>query len=141
VPALDWLRYCDRKQMPDESLARVLTSKSFEPRLSHFTLSNADCVNALSLRNVIEEMAIAAGVHVPKISVLDDDAGINAFATRHTPGETAINVTRGCLTMLTCDEIKGVIGHQFSHILNGDMRLNLRIMGVVFGVLCLAVVG
>jgi len=93
------------------------------------------------LRNVIEEMAIAAGVPVPKIYVLDDEAGINAFAAGHAPGDAAIGVTRGCMTLLTRDELQGVIGHEFSHILNGDMRLNLRIMGVVFGILCLAVVG
>ncbi len=93
------------------------------------------------LRNVIEEMAIAAGVPVPKIYVLDDEKGINAFAAGHAPGDAAIGVTRGCMTLLSRDELQGVIGHEFSHILNGDMRLNLRIMGVIFGILCLAVIG
>jgi Zn-dependent protease with chaperone function len=93
------------------------------------------------LQNVIEEMAIASGVPVPKIYVLDDDAGINAFAAGHSPGDAAIGVTRGCLTLLNRDELQGVIGHEFSHILNGDMRLNLRVMGVIFGILCLAVIG
>ena len=93
------------------------------------------------LRNVIEEMAIAAGVPVPKVYVLDDERGINAFAAGHTPGDAAIGVTLGCMTLLNRDELQGVIGHEFSHILNGDMRLNLRIMGVIFGILCLAVIG
>ena len=93
------------------------------------------------LRNVIEEMAIAAGVPVPKIYVLDDEKGINAFAAGHAPGDAAIGVTSGCMTLLNRDELQGVIGHEFSHILNGDMRLNLRIMGVIFGILCLAVIG
>ena len=93
------------------------------------------------LRNVIEEMAIAAGVPVPKVYLLDDEKGINAFAAGHAPGDAAIGVTRGCLTLLNRDELQGVIGHEFSHILNGDMRLNLRIMGVIFGILCLAVIG
>ncbi len=93
------------------------------------------------LRNVVEEMAIAAGVPVPKIYVLDDEKGINAFAAGHTPGDAAIGVTRGCVTLLSRDELQGVIGHEFSHILNGDMSLNLRIMGVIFGILCLAVIG
>jgi len=93
------------------------------------------------LRNVIEEMAIAAGVPVPKIYVLDDEKGINAFAAGHAPGDAAIGVTRGCMTLLNRDELQGVIGHEFSHILNGDMRLNLRIMGIIFGILCLAVIG
>ena len=93
------------------------------------------------LRNVIEEMAIAAGVPVPKIYVLDEENGINAFAAGHTPGDAAIGVTRGCMTLLNRDELQGVIGHEFSHILNGDMRLNLRLMGIIFGILCLAVIG
>ena len=93
------------------------------------------------LRNVIEEMAIASGVPVPKIYVLDDENGINAFAAGHTPGDAAIGVTLGCLTLLNRDELQGVIGHEFSHILNGDMRLNLRLMGIIFGILCLAVIG
>ena len=93
------------------------------------------------LRNVVEEMAIASGVPVPKIYVLDDEKGINAFAAGHAPGDAAIGVTRGCMTSLSRDELQGVIGHEFSHILNGDMRLNLRLMGVIFGILCLAVIG
>jgi len=93
------------------------------------------------LRNVVEEMAIAAGVPVPKVYVLDDEKGINALAAGHAPGDAAIAVTQGCLTLLSRDELQGVIGHEFSHILNGDMRLNLRIMGLIFGIVCLAVIG
>lgn len=93
------------------------------------------------LRNVVEEMAIAAGVPVPKIYVLPDEQGINAFAAGHTPEDAAIGVTRGCMSLLSRDELQGVIGHEFSHILNGDMRLNLRIMGIIFGIVCLSVIG
>ena len=93
------------------------------------------------LRNVIEEMAIAAGVPIPKVYVLDDEKGINAFAAGHAAGDAAIGVTLGCMTLLNRDELQGVIGHEFSHILNGDMRLNLRIMGIIFGILCLAIIG
>jgi len=93
------------------------------------------------LQNVIEEMAIASGVPVPKIYVLDDEVGINAFAAGHAASDAAIGVTRGCMTLLNRDELQGVVGHEFSHILNGDMRLNLRLMGVIFGILCLAVIG
>ena len=93
------------------------------------------------LRNVIEEMAIAAGVPVPKVYVLDNEPGINAFAAGHAPGDAAIGVTLGCMTLLNRDELQGIIGHEFSHILNGDMRINLRLMGVIFGILCLAVIG
>jgi len=103
--------------------------------------SNTTSLDELKLRNVIEEMAIASGVPVPKIYVLDDEEGINAFAAGHSPSDAAIGVTRGCMTLLNRDELQGVIGHEFSHILNGDMRLNLRVMGVIFGILCLAVIG
>lgn len=93
------------------------------------------------LRNVIEEMAIASGVPVPKIYVLDDEMAINAFAAGHAPDDAAIGVTRGCMTLLNRDQLQGVMAHEFSHILNGDMRLNLRLMGMIFGILCLAVIG
>ena len=93
------------------------------------------------LRNVVEEMALAAGVPVPKVYVLDRDSGINAFAAGHSAEDAAIGITRGGMTQLTRDELQGVIGHEFSHLLNGDMRLNIRIMGVLFGIVCLTVIG
>lgn len=93
------------------------------------------------LLNVVEEMAIASGVPVPKVYVMDAEAGINAFAAGHNINDAAIGVTRGCITTLTRDELQGVIGHEFSHILNGDMRINLRLMGIIFGIMCLAVIG
>ena len=93
------------------------------------------------LRNVVEEVAIASGVPVPEIFVLEEEAGINAFASGYTPADAAITVTRGALDKLTRDELQGVIGHEFSHVLNGDMRLNIRLMGVVFGILVLATIG
>ena len=93
------------------------------------------------LRNVVEEIALAAGVAVPEIYVLEQEAGINAFAAGYTPADAAIGVTRGTLDKLDRDELQGVIAHEFSHILNGDMRLNIRLMGVMFGILVLAIVG
>jgi Zn-dependent protease with chaperone function len=93
------------------------------------------------LLNVVEEMAIASGVPVPQVYVMDDEDGINAFAAGHKPGDATVTVTRGCMKILSRDELQGVIGHEFSHILNGDMRLNLRLMGTIFGILCLAVIG
>jgi Zn-dependent protease with chaperone function len=93
------------------------------------------------LLNVVEEMAIASGVPVPQVYVLDGEAGINAFAAGHSPSDAAIGATRGCMKLLSRDELQGVVGHEFSHILNGDMRLNLRLMGLIFGILCLTVVG
>src|SRR5882762_4166566 len=93
------------------------------------------------LRNVVEEMALASGVPVPQVYVMDEESGINAFAAGHSPSDAAVCVTRGCMKLLKRDELQGVIGHEFSHILNGDMRLNLRLMGVIFGILCLAIIG
>jgi Zn-dependent protease with chaperone function len=93
------------------------------------------------LRNVVEEMAIAAGIPVPQIYVLPQERGINAFAAGHSTSDAVVAVTAGAMKLLTRDELQGVIGHEFSHILNGDMRLNLRLMGIIFGILCLAVIG
>jgi len=102
---------------------------------------NTTEANERKLLNVVEEMSIAAGVAMPQVYVLYDERGINAFAAGHTTGDAAIGVTRGCIEMLSRDELQGVIGHEFSHILNGDMRLNLRLIGIIFGLLCLATVG
>jgi Zn-dependent protease with chaperone function len=93
------------------------------------------------LRNVVEEMAIASGLPVPDIYVLEREPGINAFAAGFAPGDAAIAVTRGTLESLGRDELQGVIAHEFSHILNGDMRLNIRLMGVLFGIMVLGLVG
>jgi Zn-dependent protease with chaperone function len=93
------------------------------------------------LQNVVEEMAIASGLPVPEIYVLEQEAGINAFAAGLTPADAAVAVTRGCLERLNRAELQGVIAHEFSHILNGDMRLNLRLMGFSFGILVLSLLG
>jgi len=93
------------------------------------------------LLNVVEEMAIASGTAVPQVFVMDDQQTINAFAAGFSPSEAAVVVTRGTLDHLNRDELQGVIGHEFSHILNGDMRLNLRLMGVLGGILLLATLG
>jgi len=95
----------------------------------------------LRLRNVVEEMAIASGVPVPEIYVLEEEPGINAFAAGFNPGDAAIAVTRGTLETLDRDELQGVVAHEFSHILNGDMRLNIRLMGLLFGILAIALAG
>ena len=92
------------------------------------------------LLNVVEEMALASGVPVPEVYVLEEDA-INAFAAGFGTSDAVVGVTRGCLRQLSRDELQGVIGHEFSHILNGDMRLNIRLMGLLNGILFLAVMG
>jgi Zn-dependent protease with chaperone function len=93
------------------------------------------------LRNVVEEMALASGVPVPEIYVLEQEKGINAFAAGYAPEDAAVAVTRGALEVLNRDELQGVIAHEFSHVLNGDMRLNIRLMGVLFGIIVLTIIG
>src|SRR5512138_3548387 len=92
------------------------------------------------LLNVIEEMAIASGVPMPEVYVLEQEAGINAFAAGHNPSNAAIAVTRGALMTLDRSELQGVIAHEFSHVLNGDMRLNIRLMGLLFGLFVIAII-
>jgi len=93
------------------------------------------------LRNVVEEIAIASSVPVPEVYVLEQEPGINAFAAGWSTSDAAVAVTRGALDRLNRDELQGVIAHEFSHILNGDMRLNIRLVGGLFGILALALVG
>ncbi len=93
------------------------------------------------LLNVVEEMAIASGVPVPAVYVLEREAGINAFAAGHNPSNAAIAVTRGALTTLNRAELQGVIAHEFSHVLNGDMRLSTRLIGWLFGLMVISLIG
>lgn len=93
------------------------------------------------LRNVVEEMALASGVHIPEIFVLENEPGINAFAAGYTLDNAAVAVSRGALEQLDREELQGVVAHEFSHILNGDMRINTRLIGIIFGILVVAVIG
>jgi Zn-dependent protease with chaperone function len=93
------------------------------------------------LLNVVEEMALASGVSPPPVYALDDEKSVNAFAAGYTPDDAVIGVTRGAMRGLDRDELQGVIAHEYSHILNGDMRLNIRLMGVLNGILLLAIIG
>ena len=93
------------------------------------------------LRNVVEEMAIASGISVPDLYVMDNETGINAFVAGYTPGEAVMVVTHGTLTHLTRDELQGVVAHEFSHILNGDMRLNVRLIAILAGILMIGQIG
>jgi Zn-dependent protease with chaperone function len=92
------------------------------------------------LLHVVEEMAIAAGVPVPPVYILEEQ-GINAFAAGYAPGDAVVAVSQGCLEYLTRDELQGVVAHEFSHILNGDMRLNIRLIGMIFGIMVLSIIG
>src|ERR1700757_4635761 len=92
-------------------------------------------------RNVVEEIAIASSTPVPVLYYLPNEAGINAFAAGYTPADAAVCVTQGSLDRLNRDELQGVIAHEFSHIVNGDMRLSIRLIGVLAGITALAVIG
>jgi Zn-dependent protease with chaperone function len=102
---------------------------------------NTTDLNERRLLNVVEEMAIASGTPVPTVYLLPDEAAINAFAAGLTTNDAVVAVSRGAMEKLTRDELQGVIGHEFSHILNGDMRMNLRIASIVFGILVIGLLG
>ncbi|MCG8451209.1 MAG: M48 family metallopeptidase [Pirellulales bacterium] len=93
------------------------------------------------LVNVVEEMALASGVPVPPIYLLPEEQGINAFAAGYSPSDAVVAVTRGTAEQLSRDQLQGVVAHEFSHILNGDMRLNIRLIGVLHGILLLGLIG
>ncbi len=93
------------------------------------------------LLNVVEEMAIASGLPLPAVYVLDEEKGINAFAAGLTASDAVVAVTRGTLEKLNRDELQGVVAHEFSHILNGDIRLNLRLTAILFGILFIGLIG
>lgn len=93
------------------------------------------------LLNVVEEMAIASGIKPPRVYLLREEAGINAFVAGLTPNDAALAVTQGALETLTRDELQGVIGHEFSHILNSDMRINVRMIGLLAGILMIGQIG
>lgn len=97
--------------------------------------------NERRLLNVVEEMALASGVPVPPVFMMKDEEGINALAAGFSPSDAVIGVTRGCVEQLSREQLQGVVAHEFSHILNGDMRLNLRMIGILHGILLLGLIG
>jgi Zn-dependent protease with chaperone function len=90
--------------------------------------------------NVVEEMAIASGISVPPVYLMEDES-INAFAAGYQPRDAVIGITRGCIRELDRDELQGVVAHEFSHIFNGDMRLNIRLMGLLYGIMVIGLIG
>jgi len=103
---------------------------------------NSQTTNAdeRKILNIVEEMAIASGTPVPPVYLLEDDA-INAFAAGHSPSNAVIGVTRGCIRLLNRDELQGVVAHEFSHIFHGDMRLNMRLVAILHGILIIGLIG
>jgi Zn-dependent protease with chaperone function len=114
-------------------VARSLGGRLLPPQTADF--------HEKRLLNVVGEMALASGVRPPPVYLLDDEKGINAFAAGYTPDDAVLGVTRGAIRTLTRDELQGVIAHEFSHLLNGDMRLNIRLMGLIHGLLVISIVG
>jgi Zn-dependent protease with chaperone function len=94
-------------------------------------------LDALRLLHVVEEMSIASGTPMPDIYVLRREFGLNAFVAGHTVSDMVVCVTEGCLRSLTRDELQGIIAHEYSHIFNGDMRMSIRLMGIVHGLFCI----
>ncbi len=116
-----------------QTVARALGGRLIDP-------STRD-PNERRVLNVVEEMAIASGVPVPPVYMMAEEKGINAFAAGYSPGDAVIGVTKGCVEGLTRDELQGVMAHEFSHILNGDMRLNIRLIGLLNGIVLISLLG
>ena len=115
------------------AVARLLGGRPVDP--------TTDDPSERRLLNIVEEMAIASGAPVPEVFVLEKEKSINAFAAGNTSADAIVAVSAGCLEQLTRDELQGVIAHEFSHIINGDMRLNLRLMGILHGILVIGLIG
>ncbi|TVQ65305.1 MAG: hypothetical protein EA360_10140 [Balneolaceae bacterium] len=115
------------------AVAELLGGRKVEP-------SSTDPLET-RLINIVEEMSLASGLPVPDIYILDREENINAFAAGFGTADAAVGVTRGCLEQLSRDELQGVIAHEFSHIFNGDMRLNIRLIGILNGILVIHVMG
>ena len=102
--------------------------------------SNTTDLKERRLLNVVEEMAIAAGVSVPPVYLIQEE-GINAFAAGYTPDDAVVGITHGALNFLNREELQGVVAHEFSHILNGDTRINIRLIAILFGILFIGLIG
>ena len=116
-----------------QAIAKMLAARPLEP--------DTNDISERRLVNVVEEMSIASGTPVPRIYVLDNEPAINAFVAGLRPTETVLVVTRGALENFDRDELQGVVGHEYSHIFNGDMRINVRLMAVLAGILMIAQAG
>lgn len=115
-----------------KAVAESLNGRPIDPSTSN--------LEEQKVLNIVEEMAIASGIPVPPVYVLEDES-INAFAAGHTPQDAVIGVTRGCIRLLGRDELQGVIAHEFSHIFHGDMRLNTKLVATLNGILLIGLVG
>jgi Zn-dependent protease with chaperone function len=115
-----------------EKVAESLGGRRLQP--------NTTDADERKLLNVVEEMAIASGTPVPPVFLLEE-AGINAFAAGYDANDAVIGITRGCMELLDREQLQGVIAHEFSHILHGDMRINIRLIGILHGILIIGLLG
>ncbi|MEZ5527871.1 MAG: M48 family metallopeptidase [Gammaproteobacteria bacterium] len=115
-------------------------AKVAEMMQGRLILPDSEELHEQRILNVVEEMAIASGTPVPPVYVLEEP-GINAFAAGYSPADAVIGITRGAINTLNRDELQGVIAHEFSHILHGDMRLNIRLIGILHGIMVLGIMG
>jgi Zn-dependent protease with chaperone function len=107
---------------------------------AELVVNDSGDINKQKILNVVEEMAIASGTPVPAVYLIDEE-GINAFAAGYKPGDAIIGITRGAIETLSREQLQGVIAHEFSHIFNGDMRLNIRLIGILHGILVIGMIG
>jgi len=127
-----WFKWSSLKQ-GGGSIAESLGGKQ--------VMTNTDDLNQRKLLNVVAEMALASGVPVPPVYVMTSEQGINAFAAGLTLKDAVISVSDGAIRSLNREQLQGVVAHEFSHILNGDMRLNIRIVAVLHGILMIGETG
>ncbi|GDY24981.1 Zn-dependent protease [Agarivorans sp. Toyoura001] len=104
-------------------------------------LPNSQAPEQRQVLNVVEEMALASGMPVPSVYLLKDEIGINAFAAGHTSADAVIGITQGALEQLNREQLQGVVAHEFSHILNGDMRLNMQLIALLSGIIFISNIG
>src|ERR1035437_9774750 len=109
-----------------DSIAKMVNARQIMPDTAN--------IDERRLLNVVDEMSIASGVTAPSVWVMDKELGINTFAAGYSANQSVLVVTQGMLTQLNRDELQGIIGHEFSHILNGDMLLNVRLISVLAGI-------
>lgn len=114
-------------------IANMMNGRLIEPDTKDF--------KEKQLMNVVEEMSLASGIPTPNIYLMDREFTINAFAAGYTTGDAVIGVTRGTIDKLNREELQGVIAHEFSHILHGDMRLNIKLLGLLHGILVIGIIG
>ena len=106
----------------------------------HLICPNTNDPQERRVHNIVEEMAIASGTPVPPVYLMEEK-GINAFAAGYSANDAVVGITRGCVEKLNREQLQGVVAHEFSHILNGDMRLNIKLTGLIFGIVCLSRIG